>query len=272
MVRFIEENHLYTSDDNTKWESVTSIVKRFQEKFDADSIALKSSKNKKSKWYGMSPEEIKQCWNDISQTAIDLGNYYHKQQEKLLCSLNSIEREGIECFITKPIIENNIKYSPDQKLENNHIYPEHFVYLKSAGVCGQSDLVEVRNNRVYVDDYKSNKDLTTEGYKDWRGVSKKLLSPLSHLEDCKLSIYNIQLSIYMYIILKHNPLLEPGDLTIRHIIFKEIGEDRLGNRAYETDNEGNPIVDKVIFYRVPYLKDEVNLILNHLKSENSGNN
>lgn len=269
MVKFNEAGHKYESADGTNWKSVTSIVKTVQEYFDADSIARKSSKNRKSKWYGMSPEEIMKCWDDISMTAIELGNWYHKEQEKILCNIDTIEREGFTCNIVKPIIIDNEKHAPDQTLQNNHVYPEHFCYLKSVGICGQSDLVEVRNNEVHIIDYKSNKELSTSGYKDWQGIAKKLKHPVSHLEDCKLNIYTLQLSMYMYMILKHNPLLKAGSLKIHHIIFREIDRDRLGNPVYERDQNGEPIVDRVEVYPVPYLKDEVIAILKKINESSS---
>lgn len=265
MVRFHEKEHKYESDCKTNWQSVTTVCKHFQEAFDGPSIALKSSKNKKSKWYGMTPVEILKAWNDISTTAKDLGNWYHQQQENLICEINSIEKEGDILHIVKPIIEDSIKYAPEQKLENNHIYPEHFCYLKSAGISGQSDLVEVRGKKVNIVDFKTNKELTTRGYVNWQGIEKKLLKPLSHMPDCKLSIYNLQLSLYMYIILKHNPQLKPGDLIIHHIVFKEIDHDRLGNKQIAKDSNGDPIVEKVDKYQLPYLKKEVELMLKYIK-------
>ena len=265
MVKFTDLDHKYSSEDNTQWESVTTIVKRFQEPFDSKTIAEKSAKNKKSKWYGMTPKEIIKAWDDISTTAKDLGNWYHSQQEQLVCDLNSIEKDGDVLKIVKPIYLESVKHAPDQKLENNHIYPEHFCYLHSRGICGQSDLVEVRNNKVNIIDFKTNKELTTQGYVNWQGISKKLLKPLSHMEDCKLSIYNIQLSLYMYIILKHNPQLKPGNLIIHHIIFKEVDHDRLGNKQIERDANGDPVVERVDKYQVPYLKKEIELILKYIK-------
>ena len=264
MIKFTEAGHKYESEDGTKWQSVTTIVKKVQEYFDADTIAKKSAKNKKSKWYGMSTEEIKKCWSDISLTAIELGNWYHKEQERIICNTDVIEREGYPCKIVKPIMDGPDKIAPDQTLENNHIYPEHFCYLKSLGICGQSDLVEVRDNKVHIIDYKSNKELTTSGYKDWQGISKKLKHPVNHLEDCKLNVYTLQLSIYMYMILKHNPLLKPGSLKIHHIIFKEIDRDRLGNPVYARDTNNDPVVERVEIHEVPYLKDEVIAILREL--------
>lgn len=269
MVKFLNKNHKYISEDNIQWQSVTTVIKKFQEAFNAEEIAKKSSKNKKSKWYGMTPQEIKKCWDDISITAIELGNWYHNQQEKLICDTDTIERDGHSCRIIKPIIINDEKIAPDQKLENDHIYPEHFCFLKSASICGQSDLVEVRNSEVHIIDYKSNKELTTAGYKDWKGTTKKLKYPVNHLDDCKLNIYNLQLSLYMYMILKHNPTFKCGSLKIHHIIFKEIDRDRLGNPVYQRDSNNDPVVERVDIYEVPYLKKEVMAIIKKL-DEDSG--
>jgi hypothetical protein len=58
-----------------------------------------------------------------------------------------MEREGVVVPIFKPSGETNgIRIAPSQKLDPG-IYPEHMVYLKSAGICGQSDLVEVVNGK-----------------------------------------------------------------------------------------------------------------------------
>lgn len=266
MVRFHENGHQYVSDDNKKWISVTTVTKLLEEEFNAEEQSVKSSKNPRSKWYKMDPKKIQEIWKRTNSDSIELGNWYHKEREQLICGTDTIEREGDECKIVHPILKDGIKYAPEQKLENNHMYPEHFVYLKSAGICGQSDLVEVRRNKVYITDYKTNKNLTTEGYRNWQGVTEKLKFPVSHLDACKLNIYNIQLSLYMYIILKHNPQLKFGRLTINHIVFKELGKDKYGNPIYERDENSNPIVETVVEYDLPYLKDEVIAILNSLKT------
>lgn len=265
MVKFEESGHSYSSEDGIKWTSVTSVVKQFEEHFDAEAQALKSSKNSKSKWYKKDPEEIKKIWKQTNTDAIDLGNWYHREREKQICDINFLEREGTSCNIVKPIIKGDVKYAPEQKLENNCIYPEHFVYLKSAAICGQSDLVEVRNGKVHITDYKTNKNFTIEGYTNWQGITKKLLPPLGHLDDCKLNVYNIQLSLYMYIILKHNPQLKAGKLIIHHIVFKEIDKDSYGNPIYDRDSNNEPLVERVDVYEMKYLKDEIHAILNYIK-------
>jgi hypothetical protein len=166
--------------------------------------------------------------------------------------------------IIKPIEIEGIRYSPDQKLEEG-VYPEHMVYLKSAGICGQSDLVEVINGEVHITDYKTNKEIKVEGFTNWEGITQKMLPPVSHLDDCNLNHYTLQLSLYMYMILKHNPKLKPGTLTIHHIIFEEEGKDKWGNPIAARDSNGDPIVKEVVPYDLPYLKPEIVSLIHWLE-------
>lgn len=267
---FNAENHTYKSIDpeevSRSWMSVTNFVSNFKQKFDADKQAVKSSKNKNSKWYGLTPEKIKEIWNNESNRAIDLGNWYHAQREADIVSIDTIERNGVTVPIFKPIYNNGIKHSPEQRLVEG-IYPEHMVYLKSENICGQSDRVEVINGSVDIIDYKTNKEIKTESFKNWEGFSQKMLPPVAHLDDCNYNHYALQLSTYMYIILKHNPNLKPGKLVLHHISFKEAPEkDQYGYPVTLKDYEGNPIVNEVKQYEIPYLRSEVVDMLKHLKN------
>lgn len=268
-VLFLPQEHKYISinpNEKIEWTSVTSVVSMFKEPFDADAIAAKSSKNRKSKWYGMSPETIKEVWKNEATKATMLGTWYHNQRESDLLECESITREGFKLKIVKPIENNGLKQAPEQKLDNG-IYPEHFVYLKSSGICGQSDRVEVVNGFVNIYDYKTNKEIKKESYVNWEGISKKMLSPVSHLDDSNYWHYALQLSFYMYIIIKHNPKLKPGKLCLDHVIFEDDGLDKDGNKIYKLDIDGHPILKQIITYELPYLKSEIISIINHLSNK-----
>jgi hypothetical protein len=268
---FTPEDHKYRSidvTDLTNWLSVTSFIGNFKQPFDADKIAEKSAKNKKSKWHGMTPEDIKAAWKAEALRATTLGTWYHNCREADICELTTIERHGVTVPVFTPIEKEGCKYSPSQKLTDG-IYPEHLVYLKSAGICGQSDLVEVINGEVHITDYKTNKEIKTESFTNWEGVSQKMSSPLSHLDDCNFMHYALQLSMYMFIILKHNPKLKPGKLIIHHILFEESGRDKYDNPVTALDSTGNPIVKDVIPYDVPYLKMEAIALIHWLEDNRS---
>ena len=265
---FNAEEHSYKSIDGSEgisWTSVTTLISSLKKPFDAKAVAARVSKNKRSKWHGIEPKIIEQIWKNEADRATTLGTYYHNQREADLCSLASIEREGVTVPVISPSGENDgIRFAPLQKLDPG-VYPEHMVYLKSTGICGQSDLVEVVNGKVNIIDYKTNKEIKTEGFTNWEGITEKMLDPISHLDDCNFNHYALQLSIYMYIILKHNPKLKPGRIFIHHITFEQEGEDKYGYPIAAKDSDGNPIVKDVIPMAVPYLVDEVISILHYIK-------
>jgi len=263
---FNADDHSYKSldDSNIDWISVTTLVSHFKKPFDAKKVAEKVSKSKKSKWSGIDPKIIQEIWKNEADRSTTLGTWYHNQRENDLCSFASIEREGVTVPVFKPSnLTEGKKIAPNQKLEPG-VYPEHMVYLKSAGICGQSDLVEVINGKVNIIDYKTNKEIKKESYIDWEGKSEKMLPPVDGLDDCHFYHYALQLSIYMYIILKHNPKLKPGRMYIHHITFEVEKEDDWGYPITKKDENGEPIVKDVVPILIPYLIDEVMAIIHYL--------
>ena len=262
---FNAADHSYKSIDaeGIDWISVTSLLSNFKKPFDAEKIAASVTKKSRSKWFGIPPEKILELWKAEADRATTLGTFYHNQREADLCSLSSIELEGIPIPIYKPIEEGALKKAPEQKLTDG-IYPEHMVYLKSAGICGQSDLVEVVNSKVNIIDYKTNKEIKKESFKNWEGISDKMQHPVSHLDDCNFNHYALQLSIYMYIILKHNRKLRAGKIYIHHVIFEVEGTDEYGYPITKYSSNGDPVVKEVVQMEVPYLADEVISIINWL--------
>jgi len=269
-VVFTEENHKYESNDgdNIVWTSTTSVISKFKKPFDKDLVAEKVSKNKKSKWYGKTPDQIKDIWSKEGERAMELGNWYHNQRESDLLEFTTIERYGKEVDIIRPLTEGDKKLAPSQKLSDG-VYPELLVYLKSAGISGQSDLVEVVDGYVHITDYKTNKEIKEKSYVNWEGSSQKMLEPVKHLDDCNLNHYNLQLSLYMYIILKHNRRLKAGNLVIQHVKFKKEQEDSNGYPIYARTPQGDPVIQDIIYYEMPYLKEEVANIIKHLKENNN---
>jgi len=267
-VIFQAQNHKYQSldpNDRIDWISVTKFVGMFKQPFDPVAASKKASKNKNSKWYGIDPEEIQRIWSSETDRAVDAGSLYHDQRESDITSIDTIQRSGVNIPIIKPIWDNGVKHAPNQRLTEG-IYPEHFVYLKSAGVCGQSDRVEVVRGIVDIIDYKTNKEIKKNSFVNWEGKAQMMTGPLSHVEDCNFNHYALQLSTYMYIILKHNPQYKVGKQMLHHVIFEKEGDDPFGYPIIKKDPTGNPIVKTVVPYEVPYMKSEVIAMIDHIKS------
>jgi len=264
-LKFTAENHKYETvdDPSKKWVSATGILKGLTEPFDQLAVATRSSKSKRSKWYGLTPKRIIEIWDKEAKRATDLGSWYHDQRETDLLACSTVQRDGKDLPIVHPILDGLLKFAPDQQVVPG-IYPEHFVYLKSALICGQADRVEVVGNKVNVYDYKTNKKMR-EAYTNWEGKTKMMLGPISHLEDSDLIHYALQLSIYMYIILKHNHTLEPGKLEISHIMFEVDSVDEFGFPTSAIDAAGDPIIKEIVPYELPYLKKEVMAMIKYIK-------
>jgi hypothetical protein len=59
---FSAEDHSYKSidtDENINWISVTTLISKFKNPFNAEKVAIKVSKKKNSKWYGIKPKKFK---------------------------------------------------------------------------------------------------------------------------------------------------------------------------------------------------------------------
>jgi hypothetical protein len=258
-VKFYANEHKYISTDERDlidWISVTRLIHYFKEPFDTIKMAEACSKGKNPKYNKMTPEDIIKLWESENKRAVNLGSWYHDQREKDVLACNTITRKGKELTIINPLMEGMVKLAPDQQLTEG-IYPEHLVYLKSAGVCGQADRIEVVDEYIDVYDYKTNKEIKQQGFVNKGGKSKKMLGPLSHLDECNYNEYALQLSTYMYIMLKHNFNLKPGKIQLDHIEFEIDHLDKNGYPVVAMDAMGDPLVKSVTPYELPYMKKEV---------------
>jgi hypothetical protein len=258
-VKFYADDHKYISIDETDpidWISVTRLIHFFKEPFDTVAMAEACSKGKNPKYNKMKPKDIIALWDSENKRAVNLGSWYHDQREKDLLACNTITRQGRELTIVNPLMDGLVKLAPDQQLVEG-IYPEHLVYLKSVGICGQADRIEIVNDRIDVYDYKTNKEIKMAGFIGKNGKSKKLLGPLSHLDECNYNEYALQLSTYMYIIQKHNFNLQPGKIQLDHVEFEIDHIDANGYPVIAHDAKGDPMVRKVTPYELPYMKKEV---------------
>jgi len=267
-IKFYADTHKYVSAEGEEiidWTSVTTLIHLFKEPFDEMAMSVACSKGKNPKYKGKTPEQIRAIWKAENTRAVTLGSWYHEQRERDVMNLNTITRDGVALRIINPLMEGVVKLAPPQKISEG-IYPEHLIYLKSVGVCGQADRVEVVNNKINLYDYKTNKEIKQEGFKNRNGVTKKMLPPLSHLDDCNFNDYALQLSIYMFMMLKHNPMLEFGKMEIHHIQFGVVAYDENGYPITELDPNGEPLVRSVTPYEVPYLKNEVVSLLKYFNA------
>lgn len=177
--------HIYTYDGEV-YESVTTFLKQFHIPFDknrAEGIALK---------LGVTKEEVLKMWEDKANYAGMLGTevhewieyYYNKMWKELPQNPEVIDR--IDKF-------NRIHNSKLYKLTN--IANEVRIFSKKWKLAGTIDALFIYNNKLFIIDYKTNKELTTKN-----NFGEYLLPPFDKYDKCHLNEYSIQLSLYSLIL------------------------------------------------------------------------
>ncbi|MDH3626339.1 MAG: PD-(D/E)XK nuclease family protein [Acidobacteriota bacterium] len=208
MLKFDESTHTYTYDGR-KLISVTQFLSRFFAAFDGPRIARKVVLNPNSKYHGRDPDELVAEWEANGQQARELGTLLHNNiQQHLVDGDVSGERsdefEHFESFIAdKP-------WRP--------LMVEEQVCCPELGIAGTVDAVfEDRDGAIIICDWKRAKKMKFDNR--WQ----KARPPIEHLDDCDLSKYSLQLSLY------------------RHLLRERIGERSVSLRLVNFTDRHNEI-------------------------------
>ena len=99
-----------------------------------------------------------------------------------------------------------------------------------------------------LDDHKTNKRIRTESYQHWvTGKFTMMLGPLSHLMDCELIHYTLQLSIYQYMGEYHG--FFPGRRRLIHHKHPVPGIISTGPKIIELPYLRTEVIDMIKNYR-----------------------
>jgi hypothetical protein len=228
-MKFYESNHKYV-DDGVEYTPVTYFTKSFQPWVDWDKEA-----EKKAKKLGISKEELKKQWKDKADRAAEKGTAFHKlMEDKYIQSTDGIEVCDTKCPVTSYSTIEGVKEDSSMYLEDNTIYTEKMIWSRKFRICGTADLVEVVNGKINVKDYKTNEKLDFESWKHPILGSRKLRFPVNGLDDCNFNVYQLQVNVYMYMLLQANRNLKIGDMEILHVSFKEDGSHTI--TSYKAKN------------------------------------
>jgi len=235
-VTFNEEAHSYTSDlSGKKYISTTTIIGKFKQKFDAIAVSVAYAKKN-----GNTPEYWRDQWAKISKEACDKGTKFHKMKEDAMLTNGSVlkDKRVIPVHISDVLKQANYNYQdiPDG------VYPELLLWNHYFELAGISDIVTIEGNYFDIDDFKTNKKIDKNSFKHPRTGYKKMLFPLQHIQDCNFQHYQLQLSVYAFM------LEQLSGKTCRSICFH-----------HHPPQVDNPLeaVDEGIRYDCKYLRDDV---------------
>lgn len=157
------------------------------------------------------------------------------------------------------------------------IYAEIGAFLIDYLLSGTIDVLCIRDDQFVIGDWKTNRGgLKFEaGYykkdksqkpnqltSEWVSKKEFLLPPVNHLPNCNGSIYNLQLSVYAFMVETILGIPNAG-LWLCHIdsdfVLNEYGmPKRFPDGLYHVKK--NP-VEKITLFKMKYLKEEVKTIL-----------
>lgn len=279
-VAFRESDHKYfnVKDSSISYTSVTTLLGNYQEKFDgelmsrykalealADPEDFKKVKSEilSSRRVDLFPmwcksisvneialeataRDFRKDWDKTRDDACEVGTAYHLERE-----MDWYNNSRVLLKKRIPIVEGMFDcVQHDFSLNREKaVIPEYLVYYSCPDnmvhLAGQMDLLIKDGNDIYILDYKTNaKGIDKPAYFNQKTKqTKKLYFPLNNLDDTKLNVYTMQLSVYAWMLQKINPEFNIKLLKLLHV-------DREG---VETE------------YEVPYLKDEVTLLIKHRK-------
>ena len=242
--KFYEDGHYYECKSQRLGISVTRLIEEYANEFEQEEVALKVALKE-----NRPVEDILAEWKYKADFACAKGTTCHEYAQ----SLWSGNKWSFLPF------DNSLEYlkafTTIQKQANNFIvdYQNHLEHLQDELVVGSEeyDIASAVDHLFYnkltgglvLVDYKTNSYMS--GYNK-KAYSKKMKVPLSHINDDALHHYHIQLSVYKFLIEKYTGL-KVDEMFI----------------VYMSEN-----IENYEIIEIPYLKDEVEKILENRKVKN----
>ena len=166
--------------------------------------------------YEIKRAEIDNEWKKKSEDARNTGIAVHEQIHNLLVT------DLPECQRCFGIPTDKYKVSSvDKFLTESGLFPEYRMEVPLDDeycLVGIADLIIKDGNDIKIIDWKSDDKIETSARFDMGKMKKKCLKyPLSKLEDCNLIHYQLQLSLYAWLVKQINPDFNIVSLEIMHI-------------------------------------------------------
>lgn len=294
---FNEAEHKYTDTFNNQYISTTTLLHEYAPKFDKKYWLKKkaaelgiSEKRLEQQWKDITEEACARgtrthngLEDGIKTTSMFYDAIQHiPRKDNTMTTVADINT--IDQYIKPIVLDEFIKFTEnkypkvyeifDYYITNGYkIYSEIGVFLPNLLISGTIDILLLREDRYLIGDWKTNRGgLKFEaGYykKDrtqkpnqltdiWVPKKDVLLPPLNHLPNCNGSIYNLQLSVYAFMVETILGIPNAG-LWLCHIdsdfVLNEYGmPKRFPDGLYHVKK--NP-VEKVTLFKMKYLKQEV---------------
>ncbi|MBQ7851721.1 MAG: hypothetical protein IKA19_02410 [Muribaculaceae bacterium] len=226
LLTFDEVQHIYTLNGR-RMESVTTIVEDCFPKFDAEYWAAR-----KAPALGLTPEQLIAQWEEKACQARELGTCMHEKIEHHYMGISSESDETFDLFL---------QFAKKYVLQPYRT--EWRIFYEEYGIAGTLDFLEYRDGQFNIYDWKRSEKLVVNGVVEKESRYRKTaLPPIAHLSDTTFYHYALQVSIYRYILEKKYGI--------------NVSQSRLA--VFHPSYKCPHVID------IPYLRKEVELVLEHL--------
>ena len=192
-IEFQEIGHKYFIHGEGGYTSITTLIGKLFEHFDANKIIDKMLSGKKMsdpsyKYYGMNREDIIALWDANGKDASEKGTRMHENIENFY---NNVESK-----------DDSIEYGFFEKflLEFSHLKPyrtEWTVFYTKYKLCGSIDMIfENPDGTLQIYDWKRVKSIEYEAF----GNKSSIVPCLKHMPDTNFWHYTLQLNLYKMIL------------------------------------------------------------------------
>jgi hypothetical protein len=192
---FDEEPHIYYINGDKDNISVTTLVHKYFPKFDPDTIIhrMMVSKNwSKSKYHGMSKDEIKESWDQLGKDATSKGTILHKSIEMFYNNMdvNCSDSSSVEYKMF-------LNFYEEHKTKLKPYRTEWEVFNEEFRIAGSIDMIfeNIDDGTLSIYDWKRTKEIKLKN-----GFGSKGYGPMRAYHDCNYVHYSLQLNIYKSIL------------------------------------------------------------------------
>jgi len=193
-------------------------------------------------------KEYSDKWNESGKKACEFGTkaharYENRFKEKDWYQLDWLGFKPTEWFAYIPGF-----YQFSEKLDRQ-VFPEMLISMKTESgvrIAGQVDLCLKNRNTIQILDYKTNASIDFQSYRDPYGKYQMMKYPLNELMDCNAIHYQLQTSIYTWILKRKYRLFDTANPKIIHLYNKENTEER---KIYELEYIPSAVILMFRYFR-----------------------
>ena len=241
-VKFYEQGHAYFIGDK-QVISVSGLIERFKEKFDTEKQLILSAPKEK-----MSVDDLRKKWTYQNRHAVYEGRLLHTYLEYMMHNKDVSEDTNNLEVSFDDVKESYFKMKQmahdfyKKQVESGKLIPVATELVMGSlflEIAGQMDQLfyNTERNALQVWDWKTNTKMRF--FNEFKG--KKMLHCLSHLDECEINTYSLQLKTYRKIFMHETGI--PLDQDCFIVWFNEHNQKEEVIKCLDLDEEVDLMFD-----------------------------